>query len=228
MGLFRKFGRLLGAGARIGLGFATGGPTGAAAAGIREISRGRARRSRRRSRRRADPRLGPMFQPVPAPLVDTRRRTRTGQLIDVLGGGGRFGGGGAGATFGPPARRLPAAGGGVTFRGVDVSAGAIAVVPVTRTVIMPRPGFVTVTLPVQMFGFAAGSKIQMVKELAMKFGLHKRRRKPLLSAGDLDALRRAKRTEGKLIRLTNQHTDFRCVSKASRARASARVSSKKR
>lgn len=232
MGFLGGIGRLIGSGARIGLGFATGGPTGAAAAGLREIGRRRSRRQRRRDRRRArrqqgDPRLGPQFQPRPAPLVDTRMRTRTGQLIDVLGGGGGFGGAGAGGRFGPPARGLPAAGG-VTVRGIDVSSGAVAMVPATRTVVMPRPGFVTVTLPIQMFGFAAGSKIQMMKEIAVKFGLWKRPRKPLLSAGDLDALRRATRVERKLVGLTDRHTDFKCVSKASRARASARVSSRKR
>lgn len=229
MGLFRKFGRLLGSGARIGLGFATGGPTGAGAAAIREISRGRARRSRRRSRRRADPRLGPQFQPVPAPLVDTRRQLprrtrRTTELIRVLGGGGGFGGAGAGATFGPAIR--PA--GGVTRAGIDLSTVTIAMAPLMRTVVMPRPGFVTVTLPFQAFGFPAGSKVQMLKEVAVKLRLHKRKRKPLLSAGDLDALRRAARVERKLVGLTNKHTDFRCVSKATRARTRARTTTKKR
>ena len=223
MGLFRKFGRIIGGGLRIGLGFATGGPTGAGAAAIREVSRGRSRRSRRRARRRTrrmvpDLRLPQQFQQGGPPI----RTRRTAELIRVLGGGGGFGGAGAGGTFGA----LPT--GGVTRAGVDLSSVAIAMAPTMRTVVMPRPGFVTVTLPFQAFGFPAGSKVQMLKEVAVKLRLHKRKRKPLLSAGDLDALRRAARVERKLVGLTNKHTDFRCVSKATRARTRARTATKKR
>ena len=207
MGLFRKLGRLIGSGARIGLGFATGGPTGAGAAAIREISRGRARRSRRRTRRqRFDPRLGPMFQPRPAPLVPVDRRGR-GITTDL-----------AAALLDPT--RVTGPGG--TRKGVDLTGAKIAQAPLMRTCVAHRPGFVTVTLPWQAFGFAAGAKVQMIREIAIKLGLHKRTRKPLLSAGDLDALRKADRVSRKLVGLTSKHTDFKCVSKGTRGRASTR------
>lgn len=225
MGLFKKFGRLIGAGARIGLGFATGGPAGAGAAAIREVSRG-ANRRRQRRQRVADLRRGPAFLPGPAPFVDTRGQTQAAELIRVFGGGGTMGGGGAGGTF-PPVRGVPTRGGAVV-RGVDLSSVAIAQAPQMRTVVMPMPGFVTVTLPWQAFGFAAGAKIQLLKSVAVKLGLHKRTPKPMLTAGDLKTLRKADRLERKLVGLTNKHTDFRCVSKATRARATAAASSRKR
>lgn len=127
-------------------------------------------------------------------------------------GGGDFGGGGAGGSFGPPMPPVPASGGSCATApyGMGLS---IVETPTYNAVAARRPGYVTVTLPFAVGGYSCGQRVQMLKEVAQKFGLYKSRRRPVLTYADMKCLRKAERVESKLKTLTTRHTDYRVVKK---------------
>lgn len=127
------------------------------------------------------------------------------------GGGGDFGGGGAGGDWNPPA---PPTGGGTGSCGVGPF-GSVSIVekPTYVGVAQKRKGYVTVTLPYAVGGYSCGERVQMLRELAIKFGLYKPRRRPVLTYADMKCIRKAERVENKLKTLTTRHTDYRVVKK---------------
>lgn len=127
------------------------------------------------------------------------------------GGGGDFGGGGAGGSFGPP--QLPPATGGTCATAPYGMGISIVETPTYKAVSERRPGYVTVTLPFAVGGYPCGSRVQMLKEVAVKFGLYKSRRRPVLTYADMKCIRKAERVETKLKNLTTRHTDYRVVKK---------------
>lgn len=152
----------------------------------------------------------------------------TGGLSTIPCPGGGFGGGGAGGSWGtgngstdnppplpaPGGFPMPAPGGGGSCSPAPYGMGlSIVEAPTYEARVASRPGYVTVTLPFAIGSYACGQKVQMLKEVARKFGLWKPRAKPVLTAGDMKALRKAERVENKLKTLTTRHTDFRVVKK---------------
>ena len=131
-------------------------------------------------------------------------------------GGGDFGGGGAGGSFGPelPVPVPPVTGGG-TCAPMPYGMGGVSIVETPTYVgrVQPRPGYVTVTLPFAVAGYQCGARVQMLKEVAQKFGLWKRKPRPVLTHADMKCLRKAERVENKLKTLTTRHTDFKVVKK---------------
>lgn len=153
--------------------------------------------------------------------------TPTGGLQDMQCPGGGFGGGGAGGSWGDgngpndnpppfpaPGFPMPAPGGSGSCTPAPYGMGlSIVESPTYEARVASRPGYVTVTLPFAIGSYGCGQKVQMLKEVARKFGLWKPRAKPVLTAGDMKALRKAERVENKLKTLTTRHTDFRVVKK---------------
>ena len=113
---------------------------------------------------------------------------------------------------GPPA---PPAGGGYPGRIIPGMGSELATLmalggqPIVGASIETRlkapKGYVIVQLPFAMGQFPPGSKVAMYKPIARKLGLWKPRTKPVLTGGDVNALRKAERLQKRIETLTKKH-----------------------
>ena len=131
--------------------------------------------------------------------------TADGQFIDnsFLGDFKDPGGGGSPYPIGPP---LP--GGGSTLPVGQYGPFGMPVRPATPTqVYKASKGYVIVTDP------QTGQKYEMMKELAYKLGLAKRRKKAPITASQYAAIKAAKRWESKLSRMLKDSCNYRVTKK---------------
>lgn len=113
---------------------------------------------------------------------------------------------GAQYPIGPP---LPGGGSGLpTVPGGGYGPFAAPVIPATPVqVYKARKGYVIVRDP------ATGAKYEMMKELAYKLGLAKRRKKAPITAREYDAIKKAQRFESKLARMMKSSCNYRVTKK---------------
>lgn len=120
----------------------------------------------------------------------------------LSGGGGNFGGGGAGGSFAPT--------GDACF---STALAPCAVKPMQQQRLRAPHGYVIVTITPNHPAYSAavssglamigpdGAKIAMKKEVARKEGLWRPRRKPLMTGGDMNTIRKANRLRKKAARV---------------------------